>query len=99
MQFLPIDCAYSPTVHETDDGIIIMQNTCCAYFKIFTNILEWKIARFIWIAFYKNEENDKCLIKKLPKDIIKNYILKFIGLDQQSIKSKSSGVAYLKIKT
>ena len=94
-----MDCGYSPTVHEINDGIVIMQDTRCAYFKIFTDILEWKIVRLIWIAFYKNEKNDKCLINTLPKDIITNYVLKLVGFDEQTIKSKSSGNAFLKIET
>ena len=91
-------CGSGPTVHETKDGILVLQHKSCAYFKVFTDILDWKIVRLIWIAFYKNDKNDKCLIKRLPKDIITNYILKFTGDDDQSIKSKSSGIAFLKIK-
>ena len=38
--------------------------------KIFYG-LEWKRIRLIWIAFLKNDDNDKCLIKLLPKDVLK----------------------------
>ena len=32
--------------------------------------LSWDIERIIWIGYYKNIDNDKCLITKLPKDVI-----------------------------
>lgn len=32
---------------------------------------EWRQQRIIWIGFLKNETNNKCLIKYLPKDIVK----------------------------
>ena len=41
-----------------------------------THIL-WKQERIIWIAFYKNEKNIKCLVSQLPKDIVKK-ILNFL---------------------
>ena len=34
--------------------------------------------RVIWIGFYKNDNNEKCLIKILPKDLI-IYILYLLG--------------------
>ena len=34
--------------------------------------------RILWIGFYKNGDNNKCIIDKLPKDLI-IYILKFVG--------------------
>ena len=55
------------------------------YFAYIDNIVDvvkiyilWKQERLIWIAFYKNMENSKCLLVKLPKDIIK-YIITLIG--------------------
>lgn len=36
--------------------------------------IEWKIERLIWIGYYQNSQNDKCLIKQLPKDIIKTML-------------------------
>ena len=47
-------------------------------FKINVNYIEWKLVRLIWIAFYKNGENDKCLIKIISKDSLK-HILIFLG--------------------
>lgn len=40
--------------------------------------LPWKMSRILWIGFYKNLQNDYCLIYLLPKDLIK-YILSFNG--------------------
>ena len=31
---------------------------------------EWKYQRLIWIAFYKNDDNDDCFLKKFTKDTI-----------------------------
>ena len=73
-----------------------MEETSCAYFNVFCDILQWKIARLIWIAFEKNENNDKCYMAKLPKDIITNYIFKFIGHNDQSIKEKTKGNDFIK---
>ena len=55
-------------------------------FKINVNYIEWKQLRLIWIAFYKNDDNDKCLIKIISKDSIKHIItflapIKSIGSD------------------
>ena len=36
----------------------------------------WITKRLIWIAYLKNDDNDKCLFVLLPKDIIR-YILSF----------------------
>ena len=57
-------------------------------------MLQWKIARLVWIAFYKNEKNDKCFIDKLPKDILTNYILKFLGRDYRTVTIKKNKVAF-----
>ena len=47
------------------------------YFNIISHCLKWKIARLIWIAFYKNKENQDCLMQILPKDII-HHIFQFL---------------------
>ena len=41
---------------------------------------QWEKERIIWIAFYNNDDNEKCLIKWLPKDIV-FYMLQFLGND------------------
>ena len=83
-------------IFETNDGIIMLQSSNCGYFKVFTNTLQWKIERLIWIGFYNNNKNDTCFINKLPKDIIIHYIFKFIGYDDQTMKKHSSGIAFIK---
>ena len=52
--------------------------------NICINYIELKIERIIWIGFYKNSENNKCLIKTLPKDLI-IHILSLLG--KQSMKA------------
>ena len=81
---------------ETHDGVIFMENKNCGYFNVFCDMLQWKLARLIWIAFYKNEKNKKCFIATLPKAIITNYIFQFIGYDDQSIKEKTKENAFIK---
>ena len=41
------------------------------------NGIEWKQARIIWIAFYKNQENDKCYWNHIPKVIVQ-LVLSFV---------------------
>ena len=36
--------------------------------------INWDIERIIWIAFYKNEKNKKCVIQLLPKDVVKSIL-------------------------
>ena len=35
-----------------------------------THCLIWKQIRMIWIGYYKNNKNNNCLIRFLPKDIV-----------------------------
>ena len=42
--------------------------------------LEWRKERIIWIGFYNNDDNEKCLIGLLPKDIVL-LILEFLQDD------------------
>ena len=53
------------------------------YYKFYKNILVlnignqpllWNCQRQIWIAFYKNSKNDRCLIDRLPKDVVRNIL-------------------------
>ena len=58
--------------------LMLMQNKNCSYINIFTNSIDWNILRIIWIGFYKNNRNYKCLIGNLAKDIIL-FIFTFLG--------------------
>ena len=42
--------------------------------KLSLNHVDWNIERQIWIAFYKNNKNNKCFIDLLPKDIVKKIL-------------------------
>ena len=46
-------------------------------FKLQFSTILWDQERTIWIGFLKNENNSKCLIQQLPKDIL-NHILSFL---------------------
>ena len=58
------------------------------YFKLnicnSTNIMDWDTTRILWIGWYQNRENNQCLIKILPKDVLK-YILSFVAMDDPYI--------------
>ena len=47
-----------------------------AFFVKFKYLIgkEWKIEKLLWIAFYKNEKNEKCLIATLPKEIVTHIV-------------------------
>ena len=61
-----------------DEKLLILHDTNYFYLNIYVDYIESKIERIIWIGFYKNKENNKCLIKTLPKDLI-NYVLYLLG--------------------
>ena len=60
-------------------SVIVMQDHNYYAFDVYSHYIGWNQAKTIWIGFHKNEANDKCLIAKLPKDIIK-YIIKIVGV-------------------
>ena len=60
------------------DKLLILNDKNYFALNICINYIESKIERIIWIGFYKNNENNKCLIKTLPKDLI-IHILDLLG--------------------
>ena len=80
MQFLPFECDEYPTVTLCNDekSILVLHGREYFIFDIYKHYIEWNVERLIWIAFYKNDKNDKCLIKQLSKDLI-IYILQLLG--------------------
>ena len=86
---MPFDCGSVPVLFETLHGLIVIQGLNCGHFKIKFDVLQWKIARLIWIAFYKNTKNDKCVIDRLPKDVI-NFILTFVGRNYRAVEDKTA---------
>ena len=67
-----------------DDKLLILNKKNYFALNIYIHYIESTIERIIWIGFYKNAENSKCLIKTLPKDLI-IYILYLLG--KQSMKT------------
>ena len=61
-----------------DEMLLILQNKSYCILNIYVHYIEARIERIIWIGFYKNNDNNKCLIQTLPKDII-IYILYLLG--------------------
>ena len=68
-------------VCDNGSRIVVLQNSMGYSFNISDNYLEWDTIRLIWIAFYKNINNNKnrCSFNQLPKDLIK-HIVKFVGV-------------------
>ena len=75
-------CPWYPAVMmmkcNGDDKLLILHDKNYFGLNIYVDYIESKIERIIWIGFYKNTENNKCLIKLLPKDLI-IYILYLLG--------------------
>ena len=67
-----------------------MQEKNYFHFNIFKHGLSWEMERMIWIGFYKNENNKKCRIQLLPKDIVKVIL--------NMLSSESFGKEYVKGK-
>ena len=72
--------------------MIVIQKRKHFVFGIYIDRIDWNLERIIWIGFYKNNNNTNCLIKNLPKDLIK-YILNIVGTFVDDSESQS----YIKI--
>ena len=55
-------------------SMLVMQHTGHFSFDVCMYALPWKIVRLLWIGYYNNDKNEKCLIQKLPKDILSKII-------------------------
>ena len=77
---LPFDCLFSPAITKCNDGtsLLIVQYNKCYVLNCCPHYLSPSIERIIWIGFYKNVTNCKCLIAKLPKDVV-IHILHLLG--------------------
>ena len=85
---MPFDCPHEPAVIKNNGNsnrIIIAQYHNYGVLNIYANYHEPSIERIIWIGFYKNDKNDQCLIKTLPKDLIL-FILLLLGKNQPLVK-------------
>ena len=63
------------------DLLYFMRSNCDLSEKKYYTLrghVEWKVERIIWIGFNKNEGNDKCLIGRLNKDVVR-LISQFVG--------------------
>ena len=77
---LPFDCGMYPAVNKCNNNksIIIVQKHSYFMLNIYSCYVDSITERIIWIGFYKNTDNNKCFIHKLPKDIM-HYILHLLG--------------------
>ena len=67
---------------DREASVIVHKSTLRYYvqFKSRRAILLWQQERIIWIGFFNNVNNAKCLISKLPKDIVRAIIRCLRGL-------------------
>lgn len=63
---------------DGDRRLLIVNKKNYCHFNIYVHYVEATIERIIWIAFYKNRDNEKCLIQTLSKDLV-IYILYLLG--------------------
>ena len=63
---------------NNDKCILIVSRHSYCKLNIYKHYIEPAIERIMWIAFYKNDNNNHCLIKKLPKELLFE-ILYFLG--------------------
>ena len=77
---MPFECGNYPavTLCNNERSLLVLQGKKYFIFDIYNHYINWNVARIIWIGFVKNDTNNKCLIKQLPKDLIK-YILELLG--------------------
>lgn len=83
------DSMYSSIVCN-QDKILYILSMCrvVRYIKIkLHQAVDWVQERIVWIGFYQNSTNDRCLIKTLPKDVIK-FILSFLDHNTTLFSSK-----------
>ena len=68
---MSIQCKWIPStvVHYNHIHVVYKHSHCMINIK-FKGDVSWKQERLIWIAYYKNKENEKCLLKRLPKAIV-----------------------------
>ena len=67
------------SIDKYSKSIIVMQKYNYYSFNVLLHRISWKILCLIWIGFYKNENNKKCYLYLLSKDLIL-HIIKFIGI-------------------
>ena len=63
---------------DNNNKCLVLQHKEKFVFDLYVGI-QWNIERLIWIGFYKNGENSKCLIDELPKDIVKMILKMFMS--------------------
>ena len=76
-QFENIDFRLVVTSNRKDDCVELL--SC----KAIVHSIRWSDERIIWIGFYNNKNNNKCLIQLLPKDIVL-LVLRFLKVESQS---------------
>ena len=84
-KFAQYDFALPAKCHSYIATTMLTNNQCLAItydkeyfvFDLCATML-WKIERLIWIAYLKEEKNDKCYFNKLPKDLVKKILNSYL---------------------
>ena len=77
---MPIRCNRYPAVQKLNNNknLLIVQSINYGIINMYLHYVEPSVERIIWIAFYKNNDNNKCFFKTIPKDLV-TYILELLG--------------------
>ena len=66
---------------------VAIHNQSISFTNILTNCIDWEIVRIILIGFYKNDENDKCHIASVGKDVV--FLIVAFLADSITIQNKN----------
>ena len=75
---------YNVSSSQSRTQIVYTNENEYGYFTIYHRV-NWDAIRLIWIAFYKNNKNNKCKFDNLGKDTIM-YILHFLLIATEDAK-------------
>ena len=77
---MPFGAQINPVLskYNNDKSIFVGKYKEYCFLNVYSHYICSKIERVIWIGFYKNDENNKCFINKLPKDLV-IHILELAG--------------------
>lgn len=87
---LPFSFNQSPIsmLFDNEKKMIVAQKNKFYQFGLYST--PWSHERLIWIAFYKNKDNEKCIFNKLYKDLVR-HIGEFLSSTSFTFYLQSNG--------
>ena len=74
---MPFKCDRYPAVVALRNKCLVMQDNKYWYFNFYCQ-LAWEMERQLWIAFHKNDQNDKCYLNLVSRDVLMKIIFFFL---------------------